>query len=278
MFKSLLALILLAPPLFGETLLSGAMYFDSENTLLEVQNLLKAGNTDGLSALFKNNHISEKVNKNLPVILLFSDTDRVEFRFADNPTTYWTYPKYVAVNAPKAEATPQPTPSLSPGPNSNLPADFPSSITSSSMHIPVAMPTPSPSPKPTPTPTPAPVVAPTPTPKVRVASRTEEKEEDTETPRPPRRRHYRARETAKEDEDVPEWAKVWHTVNGRRKWYDKRNYHEVRKALPVSSAPIAAVPASAPVPVAPAPNVPTGTAIPNPTPPPRALPARPSSQ
>jgi hypothetical protein len=247
MLKSLLGLILLSPPLFGETLLSGAMYFDSENTLLEVQNLLKAGDTDGLARLFKNKHISEKVNQNLEVILLLSRPDGVEFRFANNPTTYWTYPNYVTVNVPKSTATPAPTTSLSAGPNSALPADFLSSLTSSSIHLPAAMPSP------TPTPPPPPPI-PTPTPKVRVAT-VEEKEEEREAPPPLRRRHYRTKES--DEEGVPEKYKVWHQVNGHWKWYDKRNLHEVRRALPVSATPIAAAPVGQP-------NLPTGTAIPNP--------------
>src|ERR1700756_1745812 len=175
MFKSLLlAFILLAPAAFGETLLSGAIYFDSENTFLEVQSLLKASDTEALGRLFKGNHISDKVPKDLEVILLYSGPEGVEFRFANNPTTYWTYPKYVVVNVPKSEATPAPTPSLSPAPNSTLPADFPSSLTSSSLHIPVAMPPPSPKPPPSPTPASA-APAPSPTPKVRLASPAEEK-------------------------------------------------------------------------------------------------------
>jgi hypothetical protein len=241
MLKALLVFCLLVPAAFGETLLSGAIYFDSQNTLLEVQSSLKASDTDALGRLCKANHISDKVLKDVEVILLYWGPEGVEFRFASNPTTYWTYPKYVALKAPKPEASPTSTPSLSPAPNSTLPADLPSSLTSSSIDLP----TPTQTPTPTPTPrTPAPF----PTPKVRIASPQSQKDEDTERPPTPARgRHYRGRQAAKEDnQDVPQSAKVWHLVNGHLRWYDKRNWHEVRRALPVSAPPIAPIAQSGP--------------------------------
>jgi hypothetical protein len=288
----------LAAPALGETLLSGAVYFDSRNTLVEVRNLIKAGDTDGLARLFKSNHISEKVASDLEVILLLSESDGVEFRFANNPTTYWTYPKYLAVEAPKAAAIP--SPSLSPGLSSTLPADLPSSLTSASIHLPEPLikPIPSPTPplpSPTPTPTPKPQATPSPTPKPQVVK---EEEEDKgivwHTVNGRRKWHSKKHALASpqkeksdnEEDNVPEWAKVWHTVNGRRKWYDKRNYHEVRRALPVAGTPQVTAPASVPTPVAVPPppplasqstpySTPANTPI---NPAPRALPVRPSAQ
>src|ERR1700756_947452 len=99
MLKLLLASSLVAAaPGLGETLRSGAIYFDSENTLLEVQNLLKTGDQEGLARLFQGNHISPKVSTNTDIILLLSGPDsdsRAEFRFVNNPTTYWTFSRYV---------------------------------------------------------------------------------------------------------------------------------------------------------------------------------------
>ena len=244
MLKSLLALILFAPPLFGETLLSGAIYFDSRNTLVEVQDLIRSGDTDSLARLFKGNHISDKVPQNLDVILLLSENDAVEFRFANNPTTYWTYPKYLAVTAPKTAATPSPT--LSPGPSSTLPADLPSSLASASIHLPAPATTPSPTPTPTVVPSPTPAATPIPTPKPQKAEEEEDKGIVWHTVNGQRKWYPKKHPPAKsqkeesndsDEENVPEWAKVWHTVNGKRKWYDKRNYHEVRRALPVNPTP-----------------------------------------
>jgi hypothetical protein len=70
-----------------------------------------------------------------------------------------------------------------------------------------------------------------------------EAEEDTPEPEPspPLRKHARAKKKyppakSTADDGVPENAKVWHQVNGHWKWYDKRNYREVRKAIPVPTA------------------------------------------
>src|ERR1700741_1896204 len=98
MLKLLLVSVLVAIPAFGETLRSGAIYFDSENTLVEVQNLIKEGNQEGLAQLFKGNHISEKVSQEVEIVVLLSGSDpqgEAEFRFINSPTTYWTFSKYV---------------------------------------------------------------------------------------------------------------------------------------------------------------------------------------
>ena len=237
MMLRLLALYLLAAaPAFGETLLAGAIYFDSRNTLLEVADMLKMGDTNGLANLFKGNHISEKLPKDLDIILLFSSNDPgspVEFRFANDPTTYWTYGRYVTAKGAKA-AFPPGMPET---------ADLAPTITTGTP-IPGLKPTPTPfvlsvptpaTPLPSPSP-PAPSPTPSPTPKTRLAAASEAEEGDNEA-RPPMRKRYRAKEHAPAkdpDEEVPASAKVWHLVNGHLKWYDKRNYHEVRRALPVA--------------------------------------------
>lgn len=257
MRQLLLACTLAAAPALGETLLSGAIYFDSKNTLLEVQDLLKAGDTNGLALLLKGNHISDKVPKDLEVILLLSTPEgAVEFRFANDPTTYWTYARYITANASKPAANPSPPPLPVSGPKSTLPADLPSSLIASS-ELPssdvATPPTPAPTATPTPTPTPKPRV-------VLVMPKQEPEEEDTDS-RPPLRRKRHA-PASDDEEGVPESAKVWHLVNGHWKWYDRRNLHEVRRAIPVYQTPTAA-------PVAPA----TGYATPVPVP--RALPVGP---
>jgi hypothetical protein len=96
----------------------------------------------------------------------------------------------------------------------------------------------------TPTPTPSP------TPKA-VPERENISEEETPAPL---RRHRRIAKERSSEEGVPESAKVWHRVNGHLKWYDKRNLHEVRRAIPLTA------------------NAPTAAAIANPTPTPTPLP------
>jgi hypothetical protein len=231
MLRLFLASALAATPGLSETLLSGATYFDSENTLLEVQQLIKEENQDGLVRLFQGNHISAKLAQNLDIILLRSGLDPespAEFRFANNPTTYWTFSKYVSNDVKTTSASPTPT--------RGLPGETGFGFT------PTTGPTPTPASTPSPASTPA--LMPTPTPKSRIVER--EDTSDTETS-PPLRKHPRAKKhpPSNDDEGVPESAKVWHQVNGHWKWYDKRNQKEVRRAIAVE------------------PNVPTAAPIPN---------------
>jgi len=199
--------------------------------MLEVADLIKNGDTNGLAILFKGNHISEKLPQDLEIVILISNADAIEFRFAHEPTTYWTYARYVAKT------------------NSNLSPSLP--FSSSDLAPTVLDPSPpSPTPAPSP-PLPVPGTTPSPDTKARVAA-SEDPEEGDNASRPPLRKHHRAKEgsSAKDvgvsrggtgrnsdEEEVPESAKVWHRVGGHLKWYDKRNYHEVRRALPVAGTP-----------------------------------------
>lgn len=221
MLRLLAAYALTVLPALSDTLLKGAVYFDSQNTMLEVADLIKTGDTNGLATLYKGNHISEKLPNDLEIIILFSGPDAIEFRFAHEPTTYWTYARYVAKTA------------------SNLAPSLPFS---SSDLAPTSL-NPSPTPvKPVPSPPMAgPSPTPSPTPKTRVTRLQDPEEGDNETRPPAHRRHSRP---SSSEDGVPESAKVWHMVNGHLKWYDKRNLHEVRKALPVEPT----VPTAAAVP------------------------------
>ena len=217
---------LAAAPALGDTLLKGAIYFDSQNTMLEVADMLKTGDTNGLATLFKGNHISEKLPKDLEIILLSTGPDPaspVEFRFAHEPTTYWTYARYVAKT------------------DTNLSPALPFS---SSDLAPTALnPSPTPATPPPSPPRPSPSPSPSPRPKTPVAGLGDPVEGDTGNRPPLRKRHPRPTPPSSEEDGVPESAKVWHRVNGHLKWYDKRNLHEVRRALPVE------------------PNLPTATAV-----------------
>jgi hypothetical protein len=209
MLKSLLALVTLSTPVLGETLVSGAIYFDSENTLLEVQDLIKEGNQDGLARLFKGNHISDKLPANMDIVVLFSDSNpegKAEFHFINNPTTYWTFSKYIKTDASKTT----PTPFLPPVPNSTLPANLPSSLIAPSTPIPI----------------PTPTSTPTPTPKSLVAMQERKETSERKTPSP-LHKHRRTKEQKEHPRPkiisfisrIFGQRKAWHKVNGHWKWY-----------------------------------------------------------
>jgi hypothetical protein len=244
---SLLSLVIFSTPVFGETLASGAIYFDSENTLQEVFRFSGEADNAALGRLIASHHVSDKLPENADIFLYLAGPNPespAEFRFINNPTTYWTLTKFIQGIRVAPSAT-----------DVNIPV--------------VAIPTPTPNVLPNATPTPTPLPSPTPTPKSAVASAEREEPSDSETSPPPLLRKHHARVKLKErppstDDDVPDSEKVWHQVNGHWKWYQKR--HEVRRAL----APTESFPPSPAVPVLP--NVPTAAAIPTPLPNNRAAP------
>jgi hypothetical protein len=267
MLKSLFALAAIgcATPVLGETLVAGAIYFDSENTLLEVDQLIHANDQDHLGRLFTGKHISDKVPANLDIVVLQSGPNPgspAEFRFIKNPTTYWTYTRYVSnddiKNITTATAPPTSTSTPPTAPNSTLPANLPSSlyhVTSVPLNPNTTLSTPPISiPTPTPIPTPTATPIPTPTPKPAVVMREREEDSDDDSPAPPLRRHYRVKTHSPSrppslDDEVPESEKVWHRVDGHLKWYRKPP-KEVRRAFTASEVPMAA-PVTVPAPARP---------------------------
>jgi hypothetical protein len=234
MFKSFLTL--LAPLIVGfattglsETLVSGAIYFDSENTLREVLRLSELKDNNALGQLVASHHVSEKIVDNTDIQLYLAGPNPespAEFRFVNNPTTYWTLTKFIE--------------GIRVTPNPNSEAAF----------TPVVIPSPTPNSTPTPTPTPTltSTPTPTPTPKSVVALAEREGTPDPENPPPPRK-HHRTREhfssshPPSNDDEVPNDRKVWHTVNGHWKWYVKRPEENVPTAVPVPRAlPVAPSP------------------------------------
>ena len=228
MFKTLL--ILLVPVIvgftttgLGETLVSGAIYFDSENTLQEVLKLSDAKDNTALGQLVESHHVSVKTTEPTTIQIYLAGPNPespAEFRFINNPTTYWTLTKFIE----GIRVTPNAAPN-------------------STTFMPVVLPSPTPNPTPTPTPTPIP----TPIPKSVVTSIAEREglpgAEDSPTPL---RKHRRAREHSSShppsnDDEVPNDQKVWHLVNGRWKWYVKRpeapSASPAPRALPVQPAP-----------------------------------------
>ena len=101
-------------PVFADTLLGGSVYFDSLQTLSEVNKLSAQHDNDGIVKLTENGHIRPQIATDMDIVVLLSGTtpeDPAEFRFLSGPTTYWTLTKNVAnLSKPIAVSTPTPGP------------------------------------------------------------------------------------------------------------------------------------------------------------------------
>ena len=101
-------------PVFADTLLVGSVYFDSLQTLSEVNKLSAQHDNDGIAKLAENGHIRPQIAAEMDIVVLLSGTtpeDPAEFRFLNGPTTYWTLTKNVAnLSKPIAVSTPTPGP------------------------------------------------------------------------------------------------------------------------------------------------------------------------
>ena len=97
-------------PAFADTLLQGSVYFDSLQTLSEVNKLSAQHDNDGIAKLAENGHIRPQIATDMDIVVLLSGTtpeDPAEFRFLNGPTTYWTLTKNVAnLTKPIAVSTP----------------------------------------------------------------------------------------------------------------------------------------------------------------------------
>ena len=113
--KSLfIASFITSVPVFADTLLVGSVYFDSLQTLSEVNKLSAQHDNDGIAKLAENGHIRPQIATDMDIVVLLSGTtpeDPAEFRFLNGPTTYWTLTKNVAnLSKPIAVSTPTPGP------------------------------------------------------------------------------------------------------------------------------------------------------------------------
>jgi hypothetical protein len=117
----IVAFALAAFPAFGDTLLRGAIYFDSEATIQKVVSFSLSSENEKIGDLIKAGKISEPTLENREIEILTSGPDPqspAEFRFTDEPprsAPRWTLTKYLAVAA--TVAAPSPSPSPSPGPS-----------------------------------------------------------------------------------------------------------------------------------------------------------------
>ena len=110
------SLVATAASVFGDTLVSGSVYFDSEKTLEEVVKLSAQKDNESILKLINNGHVSQQIGSGQEIVVLtaeLSPESPVEFRFSSGPTTYWTLTKFIT----KAAApTPAPTPTPEPSP------------------------------------------------------------------------------------------------------------------------------------------------------------------
>jgi hypothetical protein len=124
----IIALCITSTPVFADTLLAGSVYFDSEQTLKEVINLSERHDNEGIAKLIKNGHVSNQTGAQTDITVLISGStpeSPAEFRFLNEPTTYWTLTRSIAhFTTPIATSTPAPTPTptLEPKP---LPTESP---------------------------------------------------------------------------------------------------------------------------------------------------------
>jgi hypothetical protein len=126
--KPVLLLALLCVPAFSGSeegvLVKGAIYYDSEPTLREVQAYTILRDNESIKEMTKLGHISEPTPSARDILVYRGDhtpKDSVEFVFADDaiPTTYWTYSRFVSdrtTSTPTPSSTPSPTPSSIPSP------------------------------------------------------------------------------------------------------------------------------------------------------------------
>jgi hypothetical protein len=113
-----LALLMTSAPAFADTLIVGAVYFDSEETFNQVINLSSQHDNEGIAKLIKNGHISDRTQEDQDIVVLTSAStpdSPTEFRFLNGPTTFWTLAKNVT-NSPKFLLTPTPVPLSTPSP------------------------------------------------------------------------------------------------------------------------------------------------------------------
>jgi hypothetical protein len=114
----LLSLFATSAPLFADTLLGGSVYFDSQKTLEEVVKLSAAKDNESILKLINSGHVTQQTEASKDIVILttgLTSESPAEFRFASDPTTYWTLTKFVTREA-IVEPTPTPAPEQSPTP------------------------------------------------------------------------------------------------------------------------------------------------------------------
>jgi hypothetical protein len=103
---------LLSGSVFADTLVSGSVYFDSQETLKEVVKLSAAKDNESILKLINDGHVSPQTDTDKNIVVLTSglaSDSPAEFRFVNEPATHWTLTKFVSKEV-AAEPTPAATP------------------------------------------------------------------------------------------------------------------------------------------------------------------------
>jgi hypothetical protein len=122
-------------PLFADALVSGSVYFDSEQTYEEVKRLAAQGDNEGISKLIADRHVSQPIPNDVEVSVITSGQvpdGLVEFRFQDGTTPYWSLAKWVKPSSP---GVPAPEPAASPNPGQEASRELPAATPSRSHHV-----------------------------------------------------------------------------------------------------------------------------------------------
>lgn len=106
---------------FAETLVRGAVYYDSKETLELVKKLASANNIGLISQLLAEGRVSVPIPNDRRVVVLSSGPgpeSPASFYFVYDPNPHWTLTKFLVDSSvtPGPEATPAPIPSFSPTP------------------------------------------------------------------------------------------------------------------------------------------------------------------
>jgi hypothetical protein len=113
-----LVLFITSVPVFADTLVVGSVYFDSLQTLNEVIKLSAQHDNEGIAKLIGNGHVKNQTEAEMNITVLTSGSrpeDPAEFRFLNDPTTYWTVMKNVTtLSRSIPSSTPVPTPARTP--------------------------------------------------------------------------------------------------------------------------------------------------------------------
>jgi hypothetical protein len=190
-------LVSLLPAAQEATLLKGAVYYDSGAALREATAYGMLNDTDSISEMEKIGHISAPTKEEIKIVLVTVTgtlpESPAEFTFPEDPTTYWTLAKNLSLRNPQpaqAEASASPSASAFPSASASpSPADALSARAKSDREI-LGMPG-----------------------------------EEKPPPEPDRthRKRVRPKTEDKEAEDGSRFGKkIWHTVDGHRRWYYKK--------------------------------------------------------
>lgn len=194
-------------PLFGETLLRGAVYFDSRDTLVDVIVFAAAKDNANIEKIINEGHVSRPTAFDREVVVTLTGNEAnspAEFYFVNGPMmTYWTLAKFLYSKTPGAFIKAENLTDL-------LSKDKEALIMPTSSPTPVAV-------------QPVPSVSPSPSPKPEISA----EEEEGRVPAP---------KQAPAGLDTEGGRRIWHKdANGKWKYYLRDGRKHPLHATPIAS-------------------------------------------